>query len=52
MKSFAQQAIELVVWSLNLWLEATGAPHRITTADVVMTERDDVIFIAFPKVRR
>lgn len=47
-KSFPEQAVDLIVWSLNIWLLATGSQRRIAARDIVMTERDGVLFIAFP----
>ena len=44
----AYDAICLIVRSINVWLAITGRAARVEAADVVVTERAGVIFLAFP----
>ena len=44
----AYDAIVLICRSLNIWLALTGKTARVSAADVVVTERAGVLFLAFP----
>lgn len=50
--SAAEQAIQLVVRALNIWLAATGNPARISASDVTITQRNGVWFMAFQEKPR
>lgn len=41
------EALNLLVRALNAWLTACGSSHRVTAADVVVTIRDNHMFLAF-----
>ena len=44
----AYDAICLIVRSINVWLAIMGKEARVEAADVVVTERAGVLFLAFP----
>ena len=44
----AYDAICLIVRSINVWLALIGKAARVSAADVVVTERGGVLFLAFP----
>ncbi|MBX7251134.1 MAG: hypothetical protein K1X50_04055 [Candidatus Promineofilum sp.] len=44
------QAIRLLVVAINFWLAATGSPSRVAAADIVVTHRGGVWFLAFPEL--
>ncbi len=44
------QAMRLIVAGINFWLAATGSPSRVAAADIVVTHRRGVWFLAFQEV--
>ena len=44
----AYDAICLIVRSINVWLAIMGKEARVSAADVVTTELNGVLFLAFP----
>lgn len=40
-------AIALIVKAINIWLTLTDAGRRVAAHDIVVTERDGVLFLAF-----
>jgi len=44
------QAMRLLVVAINFWLAATGSPSRVAAADIVVTQRRGVWFLAFQEV--
>lgn len=42
----ANEAMKAIIIAVNLWLKATGSPHRVTADGMAVTIRNGVLFIA------